>query len=172
MRGWLLDTNVVSELRRPKPAAAVANFVTAQPGDLLFTTQVTFGEIRFGIEQLEDAGRRAEIHLWLDRTLRPLFANRVLAITEDVIVRWKAMVVEGQKRGHTFGQPDLFIAAIAALEDLVVVTRDIDEFVAAGVPAFDPWSSILHAQDKGMAIGAPASVEAVVEILLSMRRGR
>ena len=63
-------------------------------------------------------------------------------------------------------------AAIAALEDLVVVTRDIDEFVAAGVPAFDPWSSILHAQDKAMAIGAPASLEAVVEILLGMRRGR
>ena len=103
MRGWLLDTNVVSELRRPKPAAAVAEFVTAQAGELLFTTEVTFGEIRFGIEQLEDAGRRAEIHQWLDRTLRPLFANRVLAITEDVIVRWKVMVVEGQKRGHTFG---------------------------------------------------------------------
>src|SRR5271169_714378 len=140
MRGWLLDTNVVSELRRPKPDIAVAEFVSAQPGDLLFTTQVTFGEIRFGIEQLEDAGRRAEIHLWLDRTLRPLFANRVLAITEDVIVRWKAMVI-----GHTFGQPDLFIAAIAALEDLVVVTRDTDEFVAAGVPAFDPWQGILRA---------------------------
>ena len=83
MRGWLLDTNVVSELRRPKPTAAVAEFVTAQRGELLFTTEVTFGEIRFGIEQLEDADRRAEIHLWLDRTLRP-FANRVLAITEDV----------------------------------------------------------------------------------------
>ena len=121
MRGWLLDTNIVSELRRPKPAAAVAEFVSTQPGELLFTTEGTFGEIRFGIEQLEDAGRRADIRLWLDRTLRPLFGNRVLAITEDVIVRWKAMVVEGQKRGHTFGQPDLFIAAIAALEDLVVV---------------------------------------------------
>ena len=116
MRGWLLDTNVVSELRRPKPAVAVAEFVTAQPGELLFTTEVTFGEIRFGIEQLEDAGRRADIHLWLDRTLRPLFGNRVLAITEDVIVRWTAMVVEGQKRGHAFGQPDLLIAAITALE--------------------------------------------------------
>jgi predicted nucleic acid-binding protein len=124
VRGWLLDTNIVSELRRPKPAAAVAEFVATQPGESLFTTEVTFGEIRFGIEQLEDAGRRADIHLWLDRTLRPLFGNRVLAITEDVIVRWKAMVFEGQKRGHTFGQPDLFIAAIAALEDLVVVTRD------------------------------------------------
>jgi toxin FitB len=172
VRGWLLDTNVVSELRKPKPDIAVAEFVATQSGAMLFTTEVTFGEIKFGIEQLEDAGRRADIHLWLDRTLRPLFANRVLAITEDVIVRWKAMVVEGQKRGHTFGQPDLFIAAIAALEDLVVVTRDIGEFVAAGVPAFDPWQSILHANGKRTPITAPASAEAVAEVVLDIRRGR
>ena len=172
MRGWLLDTNVVSELRRPNPVALVAEFVTNQPGELLFTSEVTFGEIRFGIEQLEDAGRRADIHLWLDRVLRPLFANRVFAITEDVIVRWKAMVVEGQKRSHTFGQPDLFIAAIAALEDLVVVTRDIGEFVAAGVPAFDPWASTLHAHGKETSIPAPASAEAIGEILLRTRLGR
>jgi len=170
VRGWLLDTNVVSELRRPNPATAVVKFVATQPGELLFTTEVTFGEIRFGIEQLEDAGRRADIHLWLDRTLRPLFANRVFAITEDVIVRWKAMVVEGQKRGRTFGQPDLFIAAIAALEDLVVVTRDTGEFVAAGVPAFDPWLGILQAHGKGTAITAPASAGAVAEVILGMRR--
>ena len=107
MRGWLLDTNVVSELRKPRPNSAVAAFVAAQPGEALFTTEVTFGEIRFGIEQLEDAGRRADIHLWLNRTLRPLFFGRVLAITEDVIVRWKTMAVEGQKRRHTFGLPDL-----------------------------------------------------------------
>jgi predicted nucleic acid-binding protein len=168
MRGWLLDTNVVSELRKPKPAALVAEFVTTQPGELLFTTEVTFGEIRFGIEQLEDAGRRADIHLWLDRVLRPLFANRVFAINEEVIVRWKAMVVEGQKRGYTFGQPDLFIAAIAALEDLVVVTRDIGEFAAAGVPVFDPWTSTLHAHGKGTPIPTPASAEAVGEILRKM----
>ena len=172
MRGWLLDTNVVSELRKPKPAAAVAQFVTTQAGELLFTTEVTFGEIRVGIEQLEDTGRRAEIHLWLDRTLRPLFASRVLAITEDVIVRWKAMVVDGQKRGHTFGQPDLFIAAIAALEDLVVVTRDTDKFVAAGVPAFDPWSSILYAHGKEIPIVAPAAAEAVTEVILGIRPAR
>ena len=172
MRGWLLDTNVVSELRKPKPASAVTAFVAAQTGEQLFTTEVTFGEIRFGIEELEDASRRADIRLWLDRTLRPLFAGRVLAITEDVIVRWKTMVVEGQKRGHTFGQPDLFIAAIAALEDLVVVTRDTGEFVAAGVPAFDPWSSVLHAHGNATSINAPASVEAVAEIVLGKKRGR
>jgi toxin FitB len=165
VRGWLLDTNVVSELRKPRPNSAVAAFVAAQPGEVLFTTEVTFGEIRFGIEQLEDAGRRADIHLWLNRTLRPLFFGRVLAITEDVIVRWKTMAVEGQKRRHTFGQPDLFIAAIAALEDLVVVTRDTGEFVAAEVPVFDPWSSFLHARGKEVRIEPPASVDAVAELL-------
>ena len=103
MRGWLLDTNVVSELRKPKPSPAVAEFVAVQPGELLFTTDVTFAEIRFGIEQLKDASRRADISVWLDRTLRPLFAGRVFSISEDVVVRWKTMAVEGQKRG--LGQP-------------------------------------------------------------------
>jgi hypothetical protein len=172
VRGWLLDTNVVSELRKPRPAAEVAEFVARQPGELLFTTEVTFGEIRFGIEQLEDLSRRADIHAWLDRILRPLFAGRVLAIDENVIVRWKSMVVEGRKRGHTYGQPDLFIAAIAALEDMVVVTRDTDEFAAAEVPAFDPWSSILHAQGKATSIRAPANPEAVADILRGKRRER
>jgi toxin FitB len=169
VRGWLLDTNVVSELRKLKPASAVAEFVAAQPGELLFTTEVTFAEIRFGIEQLGNPSRRADIHLWLDRTLRPLFAGRILAITEDVIVRWKAMAVDGQRRGHTFGQPDLFIAAIAALEDLVVVTRDTSEFIAASVPAFDPWLCILHAHGSEISIKAPPSLETVAEILLTGR---
>jgi predicted nucleic acid-binding protein len=110
-----------------------------------------------------------DIHLWLERTLRPLFAGRVLAITEDVIVRWKTMAVEGQKRGHTFGQPDLFIAAIAALEDLVVVTRDTAEFVACGVSVFNPWSSILHIQGRESLIVTPISLERVTEIIRDKR---
>jgi predicted nucleic acid-binding protein len=172
VRGWLLDTNVVSELRKPKPAPAVTEFVAAQAGELLFATEITFGEIRYGIEQLEDPARRADIHLWLDRTLRPLFSGRVLAVSEDVVVRWKTMVVEGQKRGHTFGQPDLFIAAIAALEDLVVVTRDTREFVAAGVPVFDPWSGVLHARGNTIVIKPPATAEAVAGFVLGDRRNR
>jgi len=85
--------------------------------------------------------------------------------------RWKAKVVEGQRRGHTFGHPDLFIAAIAALEDLIVVTRDIGAFVAAGVPAaFDPRASTLYAYGERTPI--PASAEAIGEILLRTRPGR
>ena len=166
MRGWLLDTNILSELRKPKPSARVLEFVAAQPGDLLFTTDVTFGEIRYGIEQLKDPGRRADICLWLDRTLRPLFAGRVFGVTEEVLLRWKTMAVDGQRRGHTFGQPDLFIAAIAALEDLIVVTRDVGEFAEAGVLVFDPWSSVLHARGAQLVVKPPATIEAIAETLL------
>jgi predicted nucleic acid-binding protein len=172
VRGWLIDTNVISELRKPRPDAKVTEFVAAQPGDVLFTTDITFAEIRYGIEQLEDIARRADLHLWLDRTLRPLFADRVLSITEDVLVRWKSMVAEGRKRGHTFGQPDLFIAAVAALESLVVVTRDVSEFIAAGIPAFDPWSSTLYVRAERFAIDPPVSADAVAELVAPKRGGR
>lgn len=166
MRGWLLDTNVVSELRKPNPDSKVINFIAAQPGETLFVTDVTLAEIAYGIEQLSDAARRTDLHLWLDRNLRPLFAGRILAITEEVIVRWKTMVVEGRKRGHTFGQPDLFIAAIAALQDLVVVSRDIGEFVEASVPVFDPWTCVLHVDGSTTVLKAPVTAEAVARASL------
>jgi predicted nucleic acid-binding protein len=164
VRGWLLDTNVVSELRKPKPDSRVVNFISAQPGETLFVTDVTLAEITYGIEQLGDAARRTDLRLWLERSLRPLFAGRILAITEDVIVRWKTMAVEGRKRGHTFGQPDLFIAAIAALQDLAVVSRDVRELVEAGVPVFDPWTSVLHVGGRKAVLKDPVTVEAVAKL--------
>ena len=169
MRGWLLDTNTLSELRKPKANRKVVEFVATQPGDLLFTTEITFAEIRFGVEQLGDPGRRADIHVWLERELRPLFAGRVFSVTEDVLVRWKTMVVEGRKRGHTFSQPDLFIAAIATLEDLVVVTRDVDQFVEAGVPALDPWSIVLHTAGAQITLEAPTTINAVIQAVADSR---
>ena len=145
MRGWLIDTNVVSELRRARPAQKVRAFVASQPGDVLFTSTVTFAEIRFGIEQITHPARRADLVQWLDRTLRPLFAGRVLAATEDALLRWRLMLEVGRKKGHTFSEPDLLIAAMAAMADLILVSRDVSEFIAAGVPVFDPWDWTLHA---------------------------
>ena len=170
MRGWLLDTNVISELRKPRPDSGVVAFMDAQPGGLLYVSEITFGEIRYGIAQIAEPSRRADLQFWLDHSMRPLFAGRVTPITEDVIVRWKMMVVDGQKRGHTFGQPDLFIAATAALEDLVVVSRDITQFVTAGVPVFDPWESLLHARSKTVAIDNPVTASAVTAALGKRQR--
>lgn len=152
MRGWLIDTNVVSELRRARPNQKVRAFVASQPGDVLFTSDVTFAEVRFGIEQMTDAARRADLVHWLDRTLRPLFDGRVLPVTEDALLRWRLMLEAGRKKGHTFSEPDLLIAALAVLADLIVVSRDTSEFIAAGVPVFDPWVWTLHAGDRTLAV--------------------
>lgn len=142
MIGFLLDTNVISELRRPRPNADVVAFVTARAEDELFISDVTFAEIRFGIEQVADAGRRVAIRVWLDNVLRPLFNGRTLAINEDVLLRWRLLLEAGSRRGHTFGQLDLFIAAAAAENDLIVVSRDAAHFIAAHVPVLDPWTAM------------------------------
>jgi toxin FitB len=137
--GWLLDTNILSELRRPRPEPKVVTFISAQPLDLLHVSSVTFAEIRFGIERIADAGRRAELTDWLTHKLRPMFEQRVLAVDEDVILKWRLLVEEGRKSGHTFSQPDLFIAASALHHGLTVVTRDTDDYVKARAPVFNPW---------------------------------
>ena len=140
MTGWLLDTNVVSELRRPRPAPRVAAFVAAQPLDRLFLSVVTLAELRFGIERLDDAGRRADLNDWLNLKVRPMFEHRVLPVSEDVMLKWRLLVEHGRKSGHTFSQPDLIIAATALCHGLTVVSRDAAEYVKAGTPLFDPWS--------------------------------
>lgn len=143
MTGWLLDTNILSELRRPKPEPKVVAFIAAQPLDLLYVSSVTFAEIRFGIELVSDPGRRAELNDWLTHSVRPMFAQRVLAITEDVMFKWRLLVEGGRKAGHTFSQPDLIIAATALHHGLTVVTRDRSDYERARVPLLNPWADPL-----------------------------
>jgi predicted nucleic acid-binding protein len=137
--GWLLDTNVLSELRRPKPNAKVVAFVAAQPLDRIYVSVVTFAEIRFGIELIADPSRRAELHDWLTLKVRPLFTQRTLPVSEDVMLKWRLLVEEGRKTRYTFSQPDLIIAATALLHGLTVVTRDTGDFEKARAPVISPW---------------------------------
>ena len=139
MSGWLLDTNVLSELRRPRPNARVRAFVAAQSLDDLYASSVTFAEIRFGIEAVGNLGHRADLHDWLTHRLRPMFDQRVLEVSEDVMFKWRLLVEEGRKAGHTFSQPDLIIAATALNHGLTVVTRDTGDYKLARVPLLNPW---------------------------------
>ena len=144
MTGWLLDTNIISELRRPKPEPKVTEFIRSQPLEGLFVSIITFAEIRFGIELLPDATRRSDLNDWLAHKVRPMFEQRVLAISEDVMFKWRLMVEDGRKAGHTFSQPDLIIAATAQHHGLTVVSRDTKEYVAARVDIFNPWADVLR----------------------------
>lgn len=138
---WLLDTNILSELRRPKPDPRVVRFVSSQPLDLLHVSTVTFAEIRFGIELVKDVNRRMELNDWLANKLRPMFEGRILDVTEDVMLKWRLLVESGRKSGHTFSQPDLIIGATALHHGLTVVSRDTSEYEMANVPVLDPWTA-------------------------------
>jgi predicted nucleic acid-binding protein len=137
--GWLLDTNVFSELRRPNPEPKVIAFVAAQPLEALSISAVTLAEIRFDIERLDDPGRRAELTDWLSHKVRPMFEQRVLPVTEDIMLKWRVLVEEGRKSRHTFSQPDLIIAATALHHGLTLVTRDTGDYEKARVQIRNPW---------------------------------
>jgi toxin FitB len=142
VKGWLLDTNILSELRRPKAERKVIDFVAARSLDVLFVSSVTFAEIRYGIESLADLRRRADLNDWLEHKLRPMFEWRVLQVSEDVMYKWRLLVEEGRKVGHTFSQPDLIIGATALVHGLTVVSRDTSDYRRAGVPVLDPWREV------------------------------
>lgn len=139
MTGWLLDTNVLSELRRPRPEPRVLAFVDGAPLESLNISVVTLMEIRFGIERVADASRRAALTDWLQHRVRPMFGPRALQLSEDVMLKWRLLVEDGRKAGHTFSQPDLMIAATALHHGLTVVSRDTREYEIAGVPVRNPW---------------------------------
>ena len=139
MTAWLLDTNVLSELRRPRREPNVVAFIAAQPLESLFVSVVTFAEIRFGVECVADAGKRAELQNWLDVALRPMFEQRTLPVSEEVMFRWRLLVEAGRKMRHTFSQPDLIIAATGVCYGFTVVTRDVREFEMARAPVINPW---------------------------------
>ena len=123
---------------RPEPK--VLAIITANPLDELYVSAVTLAELRFGIELLsEKSARREELDYWLTRTIRPMFDERVLPLTEDIMFRWRVLLEEGRKIGHTFSQPDLIIAATAVHHGLTVVTRDRSDLDKARVPVVNPW---------------------------------
>jgi toxin FitB len=137
--GWLLDTNILSEMRRPRPEPKVTAFVAAQSIETLFISAVTLAEIRFGIELVPDVTKRAELNDWLTHRVRPMFDQRVLPITEDVMFKWRLLVEDGRKAGQTFSQPDLIIAATALHHGLTLVSRDSGDFEKTHAALFNPW---------------------------------
>jgi len=138
---WLLDTNILSEIRRLRPEPKVLAFIAGNPLDDLYISSVTLAELRFGIELLSEGARREELENWPTVTIRPMFARRVLPVTEDIMFRWRVLLQEGRKTGHTFSQPNLIIAATGFHHGLTVVTRDRSDFDKARAQVLNPWET-------------------------------
>ncbi len=143
MSRWLLDPGILSELRRCQPEQRAPQFIAGQPLETLCISVVTLAEIRSGIEQLPEHPRRSKLNEWLAHSVRPMFEQRVLPITEDVMLKWWLLVDESRKIGHIFSQPDLTIAAMGLHRGLTGFSRDTAEYLAARAPVFNPWTDSL-----------------------------
>src|SRR5258708_1483561 len=86
---------------------------------------------------------RGELNDWLAHKIRPMFEQRVLQVTEDIMFKWRLLVEEGRKAGHTYSQPDLIIAATGLHHGLTIVSRDVADYEKARVPLFNPWKDSL-----------------------------
>ena len=135
---FLLDTVVLSELRKAKPSHKVARWFKAQKAESLFISVVSIGEIERGIERARnaDAEFAAELEQWLE-TLLSVYADRLLPVSANAARLWGKL---SAKLGHDGA--DLLIAATALSHGATVVTRNVKHFVPAGVQVFNPFDDL------------------------------
>ena len=138
---YLIDTNVISELVRPKPDAAVLDWFSRTPDEALFLSVLSLGEIRKGVEKLtspEEAPRREKLRLWLEHDLRDWFGPRILPIGPDVADHWGRLLAQA---GRPVPAIDSLLAATALHHDLRLVTRNTRDFDYAGLEVINPWAT-------------------------------
>jgi predicted nucleic acid-binding protein len=140
---WLVDTNVLSELRRSSPEPRVVAWLAQQPIDTLHTSVIVLAELGHGAALTSDEQRSQALVDWLDLEIRPLFADRVLVADEVVARALLAILEAGRQSRRTFPVADLLIGATAAAHGLSVVTRNRRDFAPMGVALFDPWTDPL-----------------------------
>ena len=138
--GFLLDTNVPSELTRPQPDAHVLQWLEDTDDDLMHISVITIGEVCKGITVHPEAHRRDWLRRWLESEVRPWFSGRILPVTEAISERWGILEGESRLNGIGVNTPDGLIAATAIENGLTVVTRNVRDFAGLGVPVFNPWS--------------------------------
>lgn len=141
MSGFLLDTNVISEIIKRKPEPKVTTWIDNTDENLLHLSVLTLGEIRKGIAALGDSSRRVALESWLSSDLPLRFAHRILAIDEAVADRWGRITAAAATANVTLPVIDGLLAATALQHNLTVVTRNTKDIAAAGVATFNPWTA-------------------------------
>lgn len=141
MTGYLVDTNIPSELTRPKPEVRVAELLKKAGKERVYVSVLTLGEICKGIGELSPGAKRTTLQHWLDSVMRPWFADRVLPITAPIAERWGFFAAEGKLRGAPLAVVDGLLAATALEHNLTLVTRNVKDFTGRGVTLLNPWET-------------------------------
>jgi predicted nucleic acid-binding protein len=139
LSGYLLDTNIVSELVKAAPDAKLVAWIGSAEEELLFLSVLTIAEIRRGIERLPDGARRARLRRWLDVELADRFEGRILDVGRGVAEQWGVIMARGEAAGRRLPTMDAFFAATAAYHGMTMVTRNARDFATTGVVLVNPW---------------------------------
>jgi predicted nucleic acid-binding protein len=137
--GFLLDTNVISELVKPKPELRVVNWIAQENEQLLHLSVLTLGEVRNGIELLPDSSRRRRLEHWLEVEVLERFRDRILIVNELIADSWGRMNAHAAASGMAVSDIDGLLAATAYRNDLVLVTRNSKDVEVFGIPILNPW---------------------------------
>jgi predicted nucleic acid-binding protein len=133
---YLLDTNIISELKCNKPNSQVQHWFSIIPTEALFLSVLTLGEIRKGIEKLEQGSKRNDLNVWLEYNLVEWFGDRILNIDEAVAERWGYLTANVVKPLPAI---DGLLAATALTHNLKMVTRNVKDFDLPGLEVINPF---------------------------------
>lgn len=136
----LLDTNVISEPLCREPEPCVIEWLDAQPLETLYLSAITVAQLRAGVALLPEGKRRTALHEHLERRVLPIFLGRVLPFDQACTNAYAEVLVKARKAGSGIETADACIAAIASANGLLIATRDISPFTAAGLTVINPWS--------------------------------
>jgi len=135
----VLDTNVLSELMRRRPAEHVVRWVDGQDASGLAITAVTVAELLYGIARLADGARKTELAAAVDALVREDFAERVLPFDVPAAEHYADLVAERDRHGRSISTADGQIAAICRCHDARLATRNVRDFSEVGIELVDPW---------------------------------
>lgn len=140
MKGWLLDTHIVSALANPNGAPSVKAWAVAQPEHRMFLSVLTLAEYDKGIHNLEPRNPDRSRYIAARDALAERFKGRILSVDDVVVIRWG--VISGEVKRQTRQSPpviDTLLAATAIEHDLFLVTRNIKDTRDSGAAIFNPW---------------------------------
>lgn len=137
---FLLDTNLLSETRKPRPDAGVRSWIATQPPEDLAISVLSLGEIRRGVV-LHPGGRRKELlQWWLSEDLPVTYRGRTISVDDAIALEWGRVSGEARKLGRTIPDPDGLLVATAIVLNLTLVTRNERHCAGWGAPLINPWS--------------------------------
>ncbi len=137
---YLIDTNVVSELMRKSPLAAVDMWAAEYAAEELYFTAVGEAELRYGAAIMPAGRRRDTLVSDIDSMLLAAFDRRILPFDSDAASAFAEMAAARRRSGRPVSQPDCQIAAIARSRGMAVATRNVRDFADMGVAVIDPWA--------------------------------